>query len=196
MSTVTRENVAPLNDKITVTVNREDYLPSFEKSLKQFAKNANIPGFRKGMVPAGMVRKMHGPAIFADEVLRSVEKGLMDYLREQKLDIFAQPLPSADNSADQLNMNEPGDYNFSFEIGLKPEFSLDLASLTMDKYKIEVTDAMIEEEVERLRQRLGKMNEPETVTTEDNVLNVVFEASDADGNVAEGTNKKENSLLV
>jgi trigger factor len=196
MSTVTRENIGLLNDKITVTVNREDYLPSFEKSLKQFAKNANIPGFRKGMVPAGMVRKMHGPAIFADEVLRSVEKGLMDYLREQQLDIFAQPLPSADNSADQLNMNEPGDYNFSFEIGLKPEFSLDLASLQMDKYKIEVTDEMIEEEVERLRQRLGKMNEPETVTTEDNVLNVVFEESDAEGNVAEGANRKENSLLV
>jgi trigger factor len=196
MSTVTRENIGPLNDKITVTVNREDYFPSFERSLKQFAKNANIPGFRKGMVPAGMVRKMHGPAIFADEVLRSVEKGLMDYLREQQLDIFAQPLPSADNSADQLNMNEPGDYNFSFEIGLKPEFSLDLSSLNMDKYKIEVTDAMIDEEVERLRQRLGKMNEPETVNTEDNVLNVVFEESDAEGNVAEGANKKENSLLV
>ncbi|HEX5669330.1 MAG TPA: trigger factor [Chitinophagaceae bacterium] len=196
MPTVSRENISILNDKLTVTVNREDYLPSFEKQLKQFAKNANIPGFRKGMVPAGMVRKMHGPAIFADEVLRSIEKGLMDYLREEKLDIFAQPLPSAENSADQLNMNEPGDYSFSFEIGLKPDFKLDLGSFKMDKYKIEVTDAMIEEEVDRLRQRLGKMNEPETVTTEDNVLNVVFEESDASGQVAEGAGKKENSLLV
>lgn len=196
MPTVSRENISILNDKLTVTVNREDYLPSFEKQLKQFAKNANIPGFRKGMVPAGMVRKMHGPAIFADEVLRSIEKGLMDYLREEKLDIFAQPLPSAENSADQLNMNDPGDYSFSFEIGLKPDFKLDLGSFNMDRYKIEVTDAMVEEEVDRLRQRLGKMNEPETVTTEDNVLNVVFEESDASGNVAEGAGKKENSLLV
>jgi trigger factor len=196
MPTVSRENISILNDKLTVTVNREDYLPSFEKQLKQFAKNANIPGFRKGMVPAGMVRKMHGPAIFADEVLRSIEKGLMDYLREEKLDIFAQPLPSAENSADQLNMNEPGDYSFAFEIGLKPDFKLDLGSFNMDKYKIEVTDAMIEEEVDRLRQRLGKMNEPETVTTEDNVLNVVFEESDASGHVADGAGKKENSLLV
>ncbi|HLO82926.1 MAG TPA: trigger factor [Chitinophagaceae bacterium] len=196
MPTVSRENISLLNDKLTVTVNREDYLPSFEKQLKQFAKNANIPGFRKGMVPAGMVRKMHGPAIFADEVLRSIEKGLMDFLREEKLDIFAQPLPSAENSADQLNMNAPGDYSFAFEIGLKPEFNIDLASMKLDKYKIEVTEAMVEEEIDRLKQRLGKMSEPETVTTEDNVLNVVFEESDATGQVADGAGKKENSLLV
>jgi|LakMenEpi03Aug12_release.lakeMendotaPanAssembly.Ray.scaffolds.fasta_scaffold04237_6 trigger factor len=196
MPTVSRENISTLNDKLTVTVNREDYFPAFEKALKQFAKTANIPGFRKGMVPAGMVRKMHGPALFADEVLRSIEKGLMEYLREEKLDIFGQPLPSAENSADQLNLNDPGDYSFSFEIGLKPEFNIDLESYTMDKYKIGVTAEMIEEEVDRLRQRLGKMQEPETVESEDNVLNVVFEASDAEGNAVEGSAKKENSLLV
>ncbi len=71
MPTVTRENISPLNDKITVTVNREDYFPSFEKALKHYAKTANIPGFRKGMVPAGMIRKMHGPAVFTEEVLRT-----------------------------------------------------------------------------------------------------------------------------
>lgn len=185
-----------MNEKLTVTVNREDYFPAFEKALKHFAKTANIPGFRKGMVPAGMVRKMHGPALFADEVLRTIEKSLMDYLREEKLDIFGQPLPSPENSADQLNLNEPGDYSFSFEIGLKPEFNIDLESMVMDKYKIEVTQEMIDEEVDRLRQRLGKMQEPETVASEDNVLNVVFEESDAAGvPVGEGA-QKENSLLV
>lgn len=196
MSTVTRENIGLLNDKITVTVNKEDYFPSFEKSLKQFAKNANIPGFRKGMVPAGMVKKMHGPALFADEVLRSIEKGLMDYLREQKLDIFGQPLPSPENNADQLNLNDPGDYSFHFEVGLKPEFNIDLESIAMDKYKIGVTQEMIDEEVDRLRQRLGKMQEPETIGSEENVLNVVFEESDAAGHPVEGSARKENSLLV
>ncbi len=196
MPTVSRENISLLNDKLTVTVNREDYFPAFEKALKHFSKTANIPGFRKGMVPTGVIRKMHGPALFADEVLRSIEKGLIDYLQEEKLDIFGQPLPSPENNADQLNLNDPGDYSFSFEIGLKPAFNIDLESFSMDKYKIAVTQEMIDEEVDRLRQRLGKMEEPEAVSTEDNVLNVVFEESDAEGNATEGGARKENSLLV
>lgn len=196
MPTVSRENISLLNDKITVTVSKQDYIDGFEKNLKQYAKQANIPGFRKGMVPTGVIRKMHGSALFADEVLRSVEKNLMDYLQTEKLDIFAQPLPGADNNIANFNMNEPGDYTFTFEIGLKPEVSLDLGKWKMAKYQVEVTDTMIEEEADRLRQRLGKMSEPETVTSEDNVLNVLFEASDDKGNVAEGADKKENSLLV
>jgi trigger factor len=191
MSTVIRENIGLLNEKITVTVNSEDYLPSFEKSLKQFAKTANIPGFRKGMVPSGMVKKMHGPALFADEVLRSVEKGLVEFLQNEKLDIFAQPLPSEENNADQLNMNAPSAYSFSFEIGLKPDFNLELASETLNRYKVTVTDDMVNDEVERLRSRLGKMSEPEQVDNEENVLNVIFEDEGAESEA-----KKENSLLV
>lgn len=196
MPTVSRENISLLNDKITVTVTKEDYTTGFEKNVKQYAKQANIPGFRKGMVPTGVIRKMHGPALFADEVLRAVEQNLMNYLKSEKLDIFAQPLPSADNNVSNFNMNEPGDYTFTFEIGLKPEVSLDLNTWTLSKYQVEVTNSMIDEEADRLRQRLGKMAEPETVTTEDNVLNVVFEVADDKGSVADGVSKKENSLLV
>lgn len=196
MPTVTKEKIGPLNEKITVTVSREDYLPSFEKSLKHYAKTANIPGFRKGMVPAGMIRKMHGPGVFADEVLRSIEKGLMDYLQTEKVDIFAQPLPAEDNTADQINMNELKDYSFSFEIGLKPDFDIKLDGTSVTQYKVDVTEEMINEELDRIQSRLGKMTEPETVTTDDNVLNVTFEESDPAGNVEEGAAKKENSLLV
>ena len=191
MPTVTRENIGLLIDKITVTVQTEDYLASFEKQLKQFARNANIPGFRKGMVPAGVVKKMHGPALFADEVLRSVEKKLVDYLQGEQLDIFAQPIPSAENSADQLNMNAPSDYSFSFEIGLKPAFGLNLPSVSLPRYKVNVTEEMVNDEIERLQARLGKMSEPEVVDNEENVLNVTFEEEGV-----ENAPKKENSLLV
>ena len=188
MSTVIRENIGLLNDRLTVTVKREDYLPSFEKALKQYAKVANIPGFRKGMVPTGMVKKMHGPAVFTDEVLRSVEKGLMDYLGQEKLDIFAQPLPASGNDARNLDMNNPSEYSFSFEIGLKPHFELaELATAKLTRYQVEVTEEMIKEEVERLQKRLGKMSEPETATTDDNVLNVKFEAADANGQPLNGS---------
>lgn len=197
MPTVTRENIGLLTDKITVTVESSDYLPSFEKVLKDYAKKATIPGFRKGMVPAGVIRKMHGPAVFTEEVLRTVERNLMSFLQEEKLDIFGQPLASGDLGADDIKLAEPKPYSFSFEIGLKPEFSLpDLASEKTTRYQIEVTDKMVDEEVERLQNRLGKMTEPEKAEGDDYVLNVRFEASDAEGNVEEAATPKENSLLV
>ncbi|MGN6435054.1 MAG: trigger factor [Agriterribacter sp.] len=197
MATVTRENIGLLNDKITVTVSKEDYLPTFEKALKQYAKSASIPGFRKGMVPTGVIKKMHGPAVYTEEVLRSIEKGLMEYLDQEKLDIFAQPLPGSDNDARNIDMNNPAEYSFNFEVGLKPNFELpDLNNANLVRYKITVEPSMVDEEVERLRSRYGKMTEPGTVSTDEDVLNVKFEESDAEGNVIEGGISKDNSLLV
>ncbi len=195
MATVTRENIGLLNDKLTVQLTKDDYYSGFEQSLKKYAKTANIPGFRKGMVPAGLVKKMYGQGVFNDEVLRKVESELNAYMNEQKLDIFAQPLP-LDNDANGLDMNEAKDYSFSFEIGLKPAIKLDPASIKVSRYKVDVTDSMVQEEVERLQIRNGKMTEPEAVTGDDNVLNVTFIESDADGNEVEGGIRKDNSLLV
>ena len=124
MATVTRENIGLLTDKITVNVSKGDYLPSFEKSLKQYGKQANIPGFRKGMVPAGLIKKMYGNSVFTDEVLRTVEKELTTYMSTEKLEIFAQPLPLPENDARQIDINNPADYSFAFEVGLKPSFNL------------------------------------------------------------------------
>src|SRR6476620_10549257 len=124
MATVTRENIGLLNEKITVTVAKDDYLPSFEKAIKSYSKQANIPGFRKGMVPVGMVKKMYGSSVFADEVIKSVEKGLQDYMSSEKLEIFAQPLPLPENDPSKLDMNQPAEYAFAFEVGLKPEITL------------------------------------------------------------------------
>ncbi|MFT3825605.1 MAG: trigger factor [Chitinophagaceae bacterium] len=197
MATVTRENIGLLNDKITVKVASEDYLPSFEKALKNYSKTANIPGFRKGMVPSGMIKKMHGQSVFTDEVLRTVEKSLTDYMQQEKLEIFAQPLPMSDNDVRQLDMNKPADYSFAFEVGLKPEFAVaDLSKEKATRYKVTVTDALINEEIERQQVRHGKMTEPETADTDEHVLNVTFTESDKDGNPVEGGVSKDNSLLV
>lgn len=197
MATVSRENIGLLNDKIIVKVDKGDYLASFEKTLKNYSKNANIPGFRKGMVPPGMIKKMHGQAVFTDEVLRTVEKELNNYMVNEKLDIFAQPLPLAENDPRQINMNNPTEYAFAFEVGLKPEFvEPDLAKEKITRYKVIVTDEMIDHEIERLRHRHGKMTEPETVSSDENVLNVTFIESDAAGNEIEGGIRKDNSVLV
>ena len=195
MASVSRENIGLLNDKLTVLLSKEDYYNGFEQSLKKHAKTANIPGFRKGMVPAGLVKKMYGQGVFSDEVLRKVEKELNTYLNAEKLDIFAQPLP-LNNDAEKLDMNSPIDYSFSFEIGLKPAFEIDPKNIKVTRYVITVTDSMVQEEVERLQIRNGKMTEPESVTGDDNVLNVKMIACDEAGNETEGGISKDNSLLV
>ena len=197
MGTVTRENIGLLNDKLTVKVAKDDYLPSFEKALKDYSKKANIPGFRKGMVPAGLIKKMYGNSVFTDEVLKSVEKELTSYMENEKLDIFAQPIPLPENDTRQIDMGKPEEYSFAFEVGLKPDFKLPVFDqINPTQFQITVTDQMIDEEIERLQLRNGKMTEPETVTTDDNVLNVIFDETDENGNPVEGGRHKENSVLV
>ncbi len=195
MATITRENIAPLTDKLTVNLAKEDYYPSFEKSLKDYAKKANIPGFRKGMVPAGLVKKMYGASVFTDEVLRTVEKQLNQYVTEEKLDILGQPLPM-ENNTPAPDMNNPRDYAFAFEVGLKPDVQVNLNDVKVTRYKVEVTDAMIDEEVARLQMRNGKMTNPETVDNEGNVLNVELKEADENGTETEGGIKKDTSLVV
>src|ERR1043165_2035168 len=149
MATVTKENIGLLHEKLTVKLEKKDYLPPFEKSLKDYSKKANIPGFRKGMVPAGLIKKMYGPSLFTDEVLRSVDRELIKYMEMDKLDIFAQPLP-LEMDIRQLDVNNPADYIFHFEIGMKPEFTLpDLSKVKATKYVVTITPEMIEDEIAR-----------------------------------------------
>ena len=201
MATVARENIGLLNDKLTVTLNKADYYPAFEKSLKNHSKNANIPGFRKGMVPAGMIRKMHGQSIFNDEVLRAVEKELTNWLQNERPEIFAQPLPLSDNLG-RTDLNNPADIEFAFEIGLKPDYTMaDLSAAALTLHKVDVTEAMIDEEVKRMLDKAGKMTEPETISNPEDVLNVVFREIDATGHEVESTGPDhiihvEDSLLL
>lgn len=196
MSAVVRENIGVLTDKLTIKVSKEEYMPAFEKKLKEYSKTANIPGFRKGMVPAGMIKKMYGPSIFNEEVLRTVESKLYKYLNEERPEIFAQPLPLS-NDLSKIDLQQPTDYEFGFEIGLKPDFKIaDLSKEKITLHKVAVTNEMVTEEINRMQIKGGKMTEPALIDNEENVLNVQFTESDKDGNVVEGGIAKENSVLL
>ena len=196
MATVTKENIGLLHEKLTVKLEKTDYLPSFEKALKEYSKKANMPGFRKGMVPAGLIKKMYGPSLFTDEVLRSVDRELMGYLQNDKLDIFAQPLP-LETDIRQLDVNNPADYTFHFEIGMKPEFQLsDLGTAKITRFVVAITDEMINNEISRLQNRYGNMQDQHTVDTEENVLNIIFSEVDENGNETENGIQKDNSVLL
>jgi trigger factor len=197
MAQINREQIAPLHDRISVTVSPADYTPNYEAALKKYAKSANIPGFRKGMVPAGVVKKMYGASVFTEEVLKSIENELMNYLQQENIAYLGQPLPEDGNDPAAFNQNEPKEYSFSFEIGLKPEFSIpDIAGAATTLHVVEATEEMVNEEVDRITRRLGKMTEPETISNDEDVLNVSFQAADAAGVVEEGGTQKDNSLLL
>jgi trigger factor len=196
MATVVRENIGLLTDKLTVKLTKEDYLPAFEKKLKEYGKTANIPGFRKGMVPTGMIKKMYGAGIFSDEVLRTIEKELYAYLDKERPSIFAQPLP-LDGEMSKLDMNNPSDFDFAFEIGLKPELNLpDFSKGKFTNHKVAVTDEMVNEEISRMQLKAGKMKEKETIDNEEDVVNVLFTESDENGIEIENGIVKENSVIV
>lgn len=183
MATITRENISLLNDKLTVTVSKNDYYPTFEKALNKYSKSANISGFRKGMVPAGLIKKMYGASIMTEEVIKTVEKEVQQYLTHEKLDIFAQPLPIESN-LDRIDINNPSDYAFHFELGLKPDFEVNdiLKTANLTHYVVEVTDMMIDEDIARIQERFGEIISEEIASTEKHILNMQFEETDVDGN--------------
>ena len=196
MASVTKESIGNLHDKVVVKVSKEDYFPAFEKAMKDYSKKANIPGFRKGMVPVGMVKKMYGASIFYDEVIRRVEKELQQFLSQERPEIFAQPLPM-ENDLRSLDMNNPADYEFPFEMGLKPELTLDVLNTAKTiKHEVAVTKEMLDEEIEKMVLKNGELQDVESVSGQEDVINVLFEESDAEGNVTEGGISKDNSILL
>ena len=147
------------------------------------------------MVPAGLIKKMYGQSVFSDEILKKVEIELNQYLTNEKVEIFAQPLP-LDAQIANLDVNAPGNYDFAFEIGLKPAFQLNIKDIKVKRYQVKVTDEMIQNEVDRIQTRNGKMTDPEVVESEENVINLTFTETDKDGVDVEGGITKDNSLLI
>ncbi|MFP5039667.1 trigger factor [Parasediminibacterium sp. JCM 36343] len=195
MAIVTRENIGLLHDKLIVKVIPSDYKKAFEDGLNKQAKTANIPGFRKGMVPAGLLRKMYGEKLLTDEIIKAVEVQVNSFIGTQKLNVFSQPLPLY-NNLDQLDVNHYGDFEFGFEIGLKPEIDINTANIPVTRYVVTVTDEMVKQEVERLRAQFGTVTNPEAVSSEEEVLNVILDEATESGEKIEGGIEKATSLKI
>jgi len=151
---ITRSNVDALNAIVTVEVTKEDYAGQVEKILADYRKNASIPGFRKGAVPMSLIQKQYGKAVLLDEVNKLLQSSLNNYLVEEKLDILGNPLPKV---TEDFNW-DADNYTFEFELGLAPEFKVDLtAKNKITKYTIVADDKMLDEQVERIQKQFGKL---------------------------------------
>jgi trigger factor len=157
---ITRNNVDALNAVVTVEVSKSDYAEKVEKVLADYRKNAAIPGFRKGAVPMSLIHKQYGKAVLLDEVNKLLQDKLNSYLVEEKLDILGNPLPKV---TEDFNWDVE-DYKFEFELGLAPEFTVDLAAKnSLVQYKIVADDKMLDDQIARIQKQYGKLIAKDTV---------------------------------
>ena len=157
---ITKEQIDELNAVVKVAITKDDYQDKVNKILNDYRKQANIPGFRKGQVPIGLIKKQYGKAVLVDEVNKLLQDNLGKYLTEEKLDVLGNPLPKAKEDLDWDSEN----FDFEFELGLAPDFEVKLKTKkAVTHYKIVADKKMIDDQVERIQKQYGKLvSQPET----------------------------------
>ncbi len=163
---ITKEQIDDLNAVVTVAITKDDYQDKVDKILKDYKKQANIPGFRKGQVPLGLIKKQYGKSILVDEVNKLLQDNLNKYLTEEKLDVLGNPLPKQ-----QDNFNwENEELAFEFELGLAPDFKVSLdTKKPITRYKIVADKKMVNEQVERIQKQYGKLVSKTEVNKKDEI---------------------------
>lgn len=168
------KNIDKVNAEVTVVIEPADYTENYAKAVKDAKKKLNMPGFRPGMVPTGLIKKQFGPSILAEEVNRLLSDKLFSYIQENKVQMLGSPLPQEVNN--QVELVEGGTFTFKFDLAIAPEFDATLSK--KDKityYNVEVSDEMIDRQVEMYRQRGGKYDKVDSFEDNDMVKGVVTE---------------------
>ncbi len=192
---ITRENTGDLTATIKMVISPADHNESVTKILKDYQRKANVPGFRPGHVPFGMIKKLYGGAVFADEVNKLVSSKLNQYIEDEKLDLLGQPLPNT-SLTPEFDWKEGQDIEFFFDLGLAPAFNFVLdENIAVDYHVIKVDDSMIDKYVDDMRQRFGTMTNPEFAGEKD-VLFGEFVQLDAESNILEGGITHSSKLAI
>lgn len=193
---VTHELKDELYGVINIVVETEDYKPKVESTLKTQRKRAQMPGFRPGKVPMGMVKKMYGPTVIAQEVNDILSKQLDEYIKSNDLKILGSPLPKEDDTAPEFDPAVYPKMEFNYEIGLAPDFKVKISDKDkFTKYKVKVDDALIEKYTDDLARRYGSMKEAD-VAGENDMLNGEFAELDEKGNLKEDGIRHTSSISL
>lgn len=192
---IIRENTDELNAVIKIKVEKQDYEQEVETILKDYRKKANVKGFRVGMAPMGMIKKMYGKSVLLDEVNKVVSKSLTEYLRDEEIEILGEPMPS-EKEMSPIDFDKDTDFEFAFDIGITPEFEVKLSK--RDKipyYFIKVDDDMVNRTIEGHKSQAGESKEVDVVEEKD-LVKGKFEQLDEKGNVKEDGVVTEDSLFA
>jgi trigger factor len=194
---VTLNKTDDLNAIIEVQLSPKDYVDTVGNELKVYRRKANIPGFRPGNAPMGMIKKMVGKSIYLEEINKLANRGLIDYIVENKLNVVGQPLISESKEA-IADFDKEDDFTFFFDIGMAPEFEINLSDKDkMTRYKIEVGTKEIDEEVVNITKRYGKLEPIDVAEQDSDSLKGTLTELDKDGNAFEGgVQDKEATVLL
>ena len=161
---------------LSVNIQEADYAALVEKQLKNFRQKANIPGFRPGMVPMGLIKKQYGTAVKAEEINKLLQTKIFEYIRENKVDMLGEPLPIEEQQAN-INMVEDKEFTFEFEIALAPKFDAVLdKNDTLAYYRIQPTDEMVQGQVDAFAQRCGEYKQVEAYENGDMLKGTLTES--------------------
>jgi trigger factor len=180
---ITQEKIDDLNAIVKIKITPEDYTGKVEKSIKEQAKKANLPGFRKGMVPAAHIKKMYGKSILVEEINNLLSESLNKYLTENKVEILGQPLPVMDDK--EFKWDNTDEFEFDYELGLAP--AVDLAITSKNKfteYQVKADAETLDARVKNIRKSYGKMTNPE-VSAEGDVIYAELAQLSPDGAIFE-----------
>ncbi len=168
------ENIDKVNAVITAVVEPADYTEKYEKALKDAKKKMNMPGFRPGMVPVGLIKKQFGVSLLAEEVNKILQEGLFGYIRENKINMLGEPLPTEENN--NVELKEGESFTFKFDLAIAPEFEVSLTKKDkIDYYNVDVTDQMVANQVDMYRQRGGKYEKVDSYEDNDMIKGVITE---------------------
>lgn len=192
---ITQEKIDDLNAVLNIKINQEDYQARVEKAIKEQAKKAKLPGFRPGMVPVAHIKKMYGKSILVDEINHMLSDSLNNYITDNQLEVLGQPLPKADDDK-IFNWDFTEDYEFNYEVGLAPEFTLDFSAAdVVPKYVVKIDDETLQARIKNIRRSYGKMTNPD-VSADDDVLYSELKQLSADGSVFEGGITNTTSIRI
>lgn len=190
------ENPDKVNGLMTVTVEDADFKDNVEKTLKDYRKRANFPGFRPGMVPMGLIKKQFGPSVKMDTLNKYVGEQIYNYIRENKIQMLGEPLPS--EKQEPVDIEKDGPYTFMFDIAVAPEFKIELNGDTkIAYYDIQADDKLIDQQVDMFASQLGSYEKADSYDGEKrDMLKGDLRELDAEGNTKEGGITVEGAVMM
>ena len=189
---ISLQNVSEVSAVLTAQIEKADYQEKVEKALKTLRQRVNMPGFRKGMVPMGLIKKQYGVSVLLEEVDKLLQEKVGEYIRENKVNMLGTPLPKENNA----NFETDENFEFSFDIALAPEFSVELSNNdTVDYYNIEVTDEMVNQQISMYTQRNAKYDKVEEYQDKDMIKGLLAEL-DENGSTKEGGVQVEDAVMM
>ena len=192
---ITLQNVSDVKGMLTVKLVKADYEPKVEKALKTFRQKANIPGFRPGMVPMGLIKKQYGSAVKAEEINKMLQEAVYGYLKENKVDMLGEPLPNEDQQK-TLDFDTMDELEFLYDLALAPKFDATLtAEDTLPYYTIQISDEMVDGQVNMYTQRNGRYEKVGEYADNDMVKGTMCQL-DENGNTVEGGIQAEDAVVL